>query len=93
MQIAYDPEKRAKVLAERGLDFDDAVHVFAVATLTVEDDRRDYGETRFQTMGWLDGRLIMVVWTERGATRHIISMRRCNEREEKRFKARMDRPG
>lgn len=72
MQFSYDPEKRAKTLAERGLDFEDAVYVFAGTTLTVEDDRRDYGEPRFQTMGWLDDRLVMVVWTERSEVRHII---------------------
>jgi uncharacterized DUF497 family protein len=93
MDITYDPEKRAKTLAERGLDFEDAKHVFAEMALTVVDDRRDYGETRFQTMGWLNDRLIMIVWTERGQARHIISMRKCNDREEKKFKARVDRPG
>ena len=93
MEISYDPEKRAKTLAERGLDFEDAVQVFAGTTLTVEDDRRDYGEARFQTMGWLNDRLVMLVWTERDATRHIISMRKCNDREEKKFKARVDRSG
>ena len=93
MEISYDPEKRSKTLAERGLDFEDAVQVFAATTFTVEDDRRDYGEARFQTIGWLNSRLVMVVWTERGASRHIISMRKCNDREEKKFKTRVGRPG
>ena len=92
MEISYDPEKRSKTLAERGLDFEDAVQVFAATTFTVEDDRRDYGESRFQTIGWLNGRLVMVVWTERGASRHIISMRKCNDREQERFEARVGRP-
>ena len=93
MEISYDANKRDWTLAERGLDFDDAVHVFAGTSLTIEDDRKDYGEKRFQTMGWLDSRLVMVVWTERGAARHIISMRNCNDREEKKFKARVGRSG
>jgi len=50
MEISYDAEKRALILAVRGLDFDDAVHVFAGTELTVEDDRKDYGETRYLTM-------------------------------------------
>lgn len=90
MEVSYDPEKRAKTLAERGLDFKDAVHVFAGTAVTIEDDRQDYGEKRFQTMGWLNKRLVMVVWTERGVARHIISMRKCNDREEKKFRARVD---
>jgi uncharacterized DUF497 family protein len=85
MRISYDPEKRAKTLAERGLDFDDAVQVFGGPTIDVLDDRRDYGEERFQTVGLLNDRLVMIVWTPRGEGRHIISMRKCNEREKEKF--------
>jgi uncharacterized DUF497 family protein len=85
--ITFDPAKRAKTLAERGLDF--AAKVFAGLTLTLLDDRRDYGEFRFQTYGLLDGRLVMVVWTPRGADRHVMSMRKCNVRETARFQTRL----
>lgn len=51
MEITYDPAKRRKTLVERGLDFEDAVHVFAGTTIALEDDRRDYGETRFRRSG------------------------------------------
>jgi uncharacterized DUF497 family protein len=71
------------------LDFEDAATVFGGVTLTLLDDRQDYGEARFQTYGFLDGRLVMVVWTPRGADRHVISMRRCNAREKTRFQARL----
>lgn len=87
MGISYDSEKHDWTLRERGLDFNDAVHVFAGTTLTIEDDREDYGEQRFQTMGRLDGRLVMLVWTQRDGVRHIISMRKANDREQKRFDA------
>ena len=89
MGITFDAAKREKTLAERRLDFEDAAKVFAGVTLTLLDDRRDYGEPRFQTYGFLDGRLIMVVWTPRGRDRHIISMRKCNAREKARFEARL----
>ncbi len=46
MEISYDAEKRDWTLRERGLDFEDAAHVFAGKTLTIEDDRKDYGERR-----------------------------------------------
>lgn len=91
MKLSYDPEKRARTLAERGLDFDDAVHVFAGPALTIEDDRRDYGEKRFQTMGLLNDRLVMIVWTQREDTLHLISMRKANDREKKKFESRMAR--
>ena len=85
MEISYDPAKRAKTLAERGLNFEDAVHVFAGTTIQAVDDRKDYGEIRLQTFGMLRGRLVNVVWTQRGDIRHIISMRKCNGREEEKF--------
>ena len=93
MNITYDPAKREKTLAERGLDFDDAARIFAGTTLTIEDDREDYGEPRYQTYGLLDERLVMVVWTEREDARHVISMRKCNEREQARYAEQLGRPG
>jgi len=81
MRISFDPVKRAATLADRGLDFADASLVFAGATLTILDDRFEYGEPRFQTYGLLNGRLVMVVWTPRDAVSHIMSMRKCNDRE------------
>ncbi|NJR78250.1 BrnT family toxin [Sphingomonas corticis] len=81
MDISFDPAKRAKTLAERGLDFADAGRVFAGLTMTRSDDRFDYPEPRFQTFGLLDERLVMVVWAEVEERRRIISMRKCNERE------------
>lgn len=68
-------------MAERGLDFARAVDVFAGKHLTREDARMDYAEARFVTAGWLDMRLVIVVWTPRGEVRRIISMRKANERE------------
>lgn len=90
MEIIYHAEKRDLILAERGLDFDDAVHVFAGAALTVEDDRQDYGEKRYLTMGPLEDRLVVVVWTPRGEARHIITMWKANDRETKRYEAQLE---
>jgi hypothetical protein len=89
MEITYDAEKRHLTLDHRELDFKDAIEVFAGTTLTLEDDRHDYGETRYQTLGLLNGRLVMVVWTPRGEARHIISMRKANEREQRRYQAQL----
>jgi uncharacterized DUF497 family protein len=59
----------------------------------VEDDRRDYGEKRWLTFGLLKGRLVALVWTPREEARHIISMRKANDRERKRYEGELDRPG
>jgi len=89
VRISYDPAKREATPAQRGLDFEDAAKVFGGVTLTLLDDRHDYGEPRFQTYGLLDGRLVMLVWTPRDGDRHVISMRKCNAREKARFEARL----
>ena len=85
MSISFDPAKRARTLAERGLDFADAAEVFAGITAEAEDTREDYGETRILCFGFLRGRLVQVVYTPRGADRHIISMRKANDREKARL--------
>lgn len=90
MKITFDPAKRQAALNERGLDFADAAIVFAGLTLTVEDTRKDYGEPRFQTVGYLGGRMVMVVWTPRDEARHVISMRKCNAREKATYQERFD---
>jgi uncharacterized DUF497 family protein len=85
VRITFDPAKRAKTFEERGLDFADARHVFAEETYSVEDLRSDYPETRIQTLGFLAGRMVMVVWTPQGEARHVISMRKCNAREQTKY--------
>jgi uncharacterized DUF497 family protein len=47
VEISFDPEKRARTLAERGLDFADATQVFDGPELTLEDLRSEYGEERY----------------------------------------------
>lgn len=85
MLITYDPAKRDATSRDRGLDFEDASRVFAGVTFEVEDTRRDYGEIRIVCYGYLAGRMVVVCYTPRGAARHIISMRKANEREQKRI--------
>ena len=78
---------------ERGLDFADAEKVFLGDQFTREDDRRDHGEPRYVTTGYLEGRFVVIVWTPRDGGRRIISMRHGHEQEEERCKARMGRSG
>lgn len=82
METSYDPDKRTRTLAERGLDFADARRVFAGKTVDYVDDRRDYGEVRWISVGLLRGRMVVLVWTLRGDVRHVISMRKANGREQ-----------
>lgn len=89
MDISFDPAKRDITLAERGLDFSDAPEVFAGLVFEQEDARFDYGETRMITVGLLRERMVVLVWTPRGAVRHIISMRKANDREQARYQDRL----
>ena len=82
MRIDYDPAKRSTTLRDRGLDMAAAGDIFDGATITVEDDRQDYGETRYITVGFLAGRMVFVAWTPRNGGRRIISMRKANAREQ-----------
>ena len=93
MRITFDPAKRAETLAERGLDFADAAMVFAGTTLDAQDDRADYGEVRMVTVGHLEGRMVIVVWTPRGRARRVISMRKANDREQARYRERLGQAG
>src|SRR6266542_2569201 len=53
MRVTFDPVNRAKTLAERGLDFEDAAIVFGGTTVEFEDTRKDYGEPRIICYGLL----------------------------------------
>jgi uncharacterized DUF497 family protein len=89
VKISYDPVKHEHTLEARGLDFQDSVEVFAGPTLDLPDQRREYGEARIMTAGLLRGRMVIVIWTPRGETRHIISMRKANDREKARYGQRL----
>ena len=81
MRLTFDPVKRARTLADRGLDFEDAAIVFRGTTVEIEDRRRNYGETRIICYGLLAGRLVVIGYTPRGTVRHVFSMRKANDRE------------
>ena len=82
MIVSFDTGKRSRTLEERGLDFAvDAARVFAGLHVDFEARGRDYGETRMITAGWLGGRMLIIVWTQRGRARHVISMRYCHAKE------------
>lgn len=88
--IEFDTQKRFQTLLERGLDFARANEIFADAVAEIEDIRRPYGERRYKSYGFLDDRLVAVVWTKRNGRIRIISMRKANEREIKKYTQRVD---
>lgn len=89
MEISFDPVKRDATLQDRGLDFADAGKVFDGPVFEFEDRRFAYPERRFSTIGLLDDRMVVVIWTEADDGRRVISMRKANEREQATFRSKL----
>ena len=82
-KFEWDDTKRKFNIKKHGIDFIDAPIIFSGYTLTIEDDRYDYGEERFVTFGILDGRVVAVAHTETEELIRIISIRKATRYEEK----------
>ena len=85
MEYEWDARKRKANIRKHGFDFRDAPLVFEGLTITVLDDREDYGEERFVTVGLLNRTVVVIVHTERPETIRVISMRKATENEESYF--------
>jgi uncharacterized DUF497 family protein len=83
MEIEFDPEKEARNRIRHKIGFAGAKALFDAFHIDDEDDREDYGETRFVTLGRIGRRVVVCVWTPRGEKARIISLRKAdkNERE------------
>jgi len=85
VDIRYDPAKNERNIRERGLSFERAADFdFEMAIFWV-DTRRDYGEVRQLGLGYLDDRLHVICFTEIAGGIRIISLRRANSREARRY--------
>ncbi|MEO6718578.1 MAG: BrnT family toxin [Novosphingobium sp.] len=89
MKVTFDKAKHARTLKERGLDFAEAEKIFDGPEFTQFDDRFDYPEPRYQTYGLVNERLVMIAWTPVPGDIHVISMRKCNDREQRKFGKRL----
>ncbi|WP_206743788.1 BrnT family toxin [Acidithiobacillus thiooxidans] len=87
VEITSDPAKNARNIQERGLSFDRAIDFDFHTALYRADNRREYGETRIRTMGILDGRLHALVFVEQATGIRVISFRKANRREIKRYES------
>lgn len=86
MIVEYDAAKNERNIAERNLPFGDVVNLDWAAALVGADNRRDYGETRYTAIAPAqDGRLHVVVFTEVPDGIRVISFRKANSREVKRY--------
>lgn len=85
MKLEWDENKRRSNKLKHGLDFFDAHLVFTDEALIEEDQRKDYGEQRYNLIGPISARLIVVTFSKRDDGARIISMRKANQREQKKY--------
>jgi uncharacterized DUF497 family protein len=77
----WDEPKRRRNLKDHGLDFEGCEAIWDNFTITREDIRRDYGEKRLVVFGLLYEDVVVMVYTERSAGPHVISLRRAEKYE------------
>ncbi len=85
MKVSYDPRKNARNVTERGLSFERAADLDWERAAIAEDDRKDYPERRFVALGYLDGRLHVLCFTPTAGGIRVISFRKANKREMRRY--------
>ena len=83
MEFEWDEKKRKSNINKHSFDFVDAIKVFEGATFTAEDDRLDYGEKRYITLGMLEGIVVVIAHSESDDLIRIISMRKATKNEQK----------
>ena len=78
----WDPDKARANLRKHGVSFADAAKVFDEFSRSEWlDERADYGEDRFITVGEVSGRVLVIAYSMRGDSRRIIMARKATKRE------------
>jgi uncharacterized DUF497 family protein len=85
VRITFDPAKDARNVATRGLSFELVAELEWATAVTAEDTRKDYGERRLQVLAKLGNRVHVAVITQRGEKVHVISFRKANAKEVRRY--------
>ena len=83
MPYEWDEQKRLSNARKHGIDFRDAVRIFEGDTVLMDDDRFDYGERRFISLGLLQGRVIVIAHTEQAGVTRVISARKATKYEQR----------
>jgi len=85
MEFEWDEGKRQSNLEKHGVDFEDITPAFEGQTVNWIDDRRDYGEQRVNLLGEVEGEIVFITYTRRNFRYRIISARRANSRERRKY--------
>ena len=88
VDFVWDEPKNEANIEKHGLDFTDAYRVFEAPLLVALDEREDYGEDPWMGIGFLDGRVVVILFTELDEnTIRVISLRKALRHERERFRA------
>lgn len=85
LNISYDPAKNQRNIEERGLSFDQAINFDFDTAWIWQDVRKIYSEVRWSSLGFLNGQLHALVFTETVDGIRIISLRKANPREVRKY--------
>jgi uncharacterized DUF497 family protein len=85
MRFEWDEAKRLSNIRRHGIDFAVIEKILDGATITFEDDRFDYGETRLQTFGLLNGDVVVITHTETHEVIRVISLRKATRHEQESY--------
>lgn len=85
MKITFDPSKDASNQAKHGVSLAVGAQFEWDSAIIWPDARRDYGEPRQAAIGYVGVRLYHAVFVDRPEGRRMISLRKANRREEKRY--------
>jgi uncharacterized protein len=85
MEITFDPAKNGWNIRKQGLSFERAIDFDFETAVYFIDRRREYGEDRLAALGYLDGRLHVMCFVEAETGIRVISFRRANLREVKKY--------
>jgi uncharacterized DUF497 family protein len=85
MRFEWDEAKRRSNLHHHGIDFNVIERVLSGPTISVLDDRLDYGEMRIQTFGLLNDKVVAITHTQTDEVMRVISIRKATKYEEKNY--------
>lgn len=92
LDFEWDEDKAQANLEKHGIAFEDARLVFLDSKRLVrEDKRKDYGESRFQILGPVAGRVLFIAYTTRGTRYRLISARRASYEETEEYYGRSNK--
>jgi uncharacterized DUF497 family protein len=83
MIFEWDENKNISNIKKHGIDFNDSAKIFSNPMVTKVDDRKDYNEKRWISLGVLENTIVILAYTKRGKNIRIISIRKANKSERK----------